>query len=180
MHGSEKSLADRLQRLEDIEAIRSLKNVYHLYINDCHFDRVGNLFTEDAVVDMGYMHPSVEPCRGRANIAEWYSNLTEAVGLSQLKQFTHNHTVELDGNVASGWSLLEARYGQGTESYDVAAKYEEEYARVDGDWLFSAMRLKVYFTTPIQLGWATEHRHHLVLRPGYVPPLSSGATAGPI
>lgn len=174
------SLAGRIQRLEDIEAIRSLKNVYHLYVNDCRFDEIGTLFTEDAVVDMGYMHPSDEPCRGRENIAHWYATLTGAVGLSQLKQFTHNHTVEVEVDEASGWSLLEARYGQGTDSYNVAAKYEEEYRKVEGRWLFSLMTLKVYFTVPLALGWATEDRHHLVLRPGFVPPLANHATNGPI
>lgn len=182
MQDDTQSFARRIQRLEDIEAIRSLKNVYHLYINDCRFDEIGGLFTEDAIVDMGYMHPSDEPCRGRDNIARWYATLTGAVGLTQLKQFTHNHTVEVDagGETASGWSLLEARYGQGTESYNVAAKYEEDYRKVGQRWLFDAMRLKVYFTVPMELGWATEHRHHLVLRPSFVLPPPGIAPSGPI
>lgn len=175
-----RSLVSRVQRLEDIEGIRTLKNVYHLYINDCRFEEIGNLFTDDAIVDMGYMHPSAEPCRGQAAIAEWYSTLTGAVGLSQLKQFTHNHTIETDGDEASGWSFLEARYGQGTASYNVAAKYEETYRKVDGLWLFSAIRLKIYFTVPMELGWAAEQRHHLVLRPGAEPPEPTGTANRPV
>lgn len=174
------SLAQRVQRLEDIEAIRTLKNLYHLYINDCHFTKIGELFTEDAIVDMGYMHPSTEPCRGGSAIAEWYATLTGTVGLSQLKQFTHNHTIEIDGDNASGWSLLEARYGQGTESYNVAAKYEEDYRKVDGRWLFQAVRLKIYFTVPMELGWAATERHHLVLRPGTILPEPTTMTNGPV
>lgn len=170
MNTDPQSLEARVQRLEDVEAIRTLKNNYHLLINDCRFDEIGALFAEDAIVDMGYMHPSNEPCRGREAISEWYATLAEAVGLSQLKQFTHNHSVTVSGDQGSGWSLLEARYGQGSDSYNVAAKYEEEYRREDGCWVFSEMRLKVYFTVPLELGWATDERHHLVLRPGFVVP----------
>jgi len=175
-----KSLARRVQRLEDMEEIRALKNTYHLYVNDCRFDEIGGLFTEDAVVDMGYMHPDSEACRGRPAISEWYRTLTDSVGLSQLKQFTHNHTIELDGDEATGWAFLEARYGQAGTSYNVAAKYEETYRRVEERWRFGSMRLRLYFTVPMELGWATKERHHLVFRPGATLPETTDGTNGPV
>lgn len=175
-----RSLDARIGRLEAIEEIRGLKNRYHLLVNDCRFDEIGDLFTEDAVVDMGYMHPSADPCVGRDAIRAWYATLTQSVGLSQLKQFTHNHSVTVDGDQASGWSLLEARYGQGEQSYNVAAKYVEDYKKVGGRWLFAAMRLQVYFTVPLELGWATEDRHHLILRPDFVLPRPGATPGGPV
>lgn len=161
------SLEQRIQRLEDIEAIKQLKSMYLLYINDCHYHRVSELFTEDAVIDMSYMHPSPNVWRGRAEIAKWYNVMAEGSLLSQLKQFLHNHTITVDGDTASGWSLLEARYGIVKQSYNVAAKYEETYARVDGTWLFKTLQLKVYYSVPMEMGWSGENRHHLVQRPGY-------------
>ena len=44
------ALAARVRRLEDIEAIRTLRNRYHSAINDGRFDEIGGLFTPDAVV----------------------------------------------------------------------------------------------------------------------------------
>jgi hypothetical protein len=163
-------LAARIKRLEDIEEIRNLKSRYHFYINDCLYDRVGELFTEDAVIDMGYLHPSAEPWRGRKEITHWYNVLSNGSLLTQLKQFTHNHIIEVNGEEGSGASLLEARYGRGTESYNVAAKYMETYHKVDGVWLFHRMSLQLYFSVPLELGWAAENRHHLVQRPDYVLP----------
>lgn len=163
------SLEQRIQRLEDIDAIKKLKNTYHLYINDCRFDEFGELFTENATVDMGYMGGEPEPWHGRAEIAEKFAGIPDA--LNQIKQFIHNHTIEVDGDDASGWAMLEARYGSDGNPFNVAAKYDDTYKRVDGKWLFDTMKVTFYFTVPMEAGWAGEKRHYLLRRPGSKPPV---------
>ncbi|MBC2776636.1 nuclear transport factor 2 family protein [Parasphingopyxis marina] len=159
------SLEERIDRLESIEEIQQLKNTYHLYINDCRFDEFGSLFTEDAVVDMGYMGGESDSWRGRKHIAEQFKHIPEV--LNQIKQFIHCHTVEVDGDRATGWALLEARYGSGEQSYNVAAKYEDAYRRVDGKWLFEAVYVRFYFTVPMGQSWCDEKRHFLIRRPDF-------------
>lgn len=39
----------RVARLEAVQAIRDLKSTYHTYVNDTAFDKVPDLFTDDAV-----------------------------------------------------------------------------------------------------------------------------------
>jgi len=153
------NLEQRVQRLEDIDAIKTLKNSYHLYINDCQFDRLGALFTENATVNMGYMSDGSGVWRGRALIGSKLAEIPQH--LSQIKQFLHNHSVEVDGDDASGWAFLEARYGVEADSFNVAAKYEDTYKRVDGAWLFDTMNVKFYYTAPMLAGWAMRRRHQL-------------------
>jgi hypothetical protein len=156
-------LAKQVARLQDLEAIRTLKNTYHLYINDRCFSHISSLFTTDAVVDFGYMHNTVDPWKGSDQINNGFKFVES--NLSEIKQFIHSHTIDLDGDQASGWCFLEARYGLGNKSFNVAGKYDEDYRKVDGKWLFSRMNIHFYFTTPHELGWVADNRHQLARRP---------------
>lgn len=174
---TELTLEERVRRLEDIDQIKKLKNRYHLYINDCQFERVGELFTNDAVVDMGYMGGDAGTWCGREEIGGKLSQIPQH--LSQIKQFLHNHTVEVDGDQATGWAFLEARYGLESESYNVAAKYSDGYRRVDGVWLFSSMLVTFYFTVAMLKGWAGEARHQLFRLEGQEAPFSRDLRPNP-
>jgi ketosteroid isomerase-like protein len=63
------SLEQRVQRLEDIEAIRTLKSRYHTLVNDTQFEKVGDLFTMDAALDLGYLMPDGKPVIGKDAIS---------------------------------------------------------------------------------------------------------------
>ena len=49
------SLEARLRLLEDREEIRDLRDAYHACVNDGRYDEIANLFTDDAVVELGYL-----------------------------------------------------------------------------------------------------------------------------
>jgi hypothetical protein len=49
------TLEERIRRLEDIEAIRWLRNRYHASVNESRFGDCRALFTDDAVVELGYL-----------------------------------------------------------------------------------------------------------------------------
>jgi hypothetical protein len=156
-------LEARIQRLEDIENIRALKSRYHTYVNDTDFDQVGSLFAADASLRLGYLMPDANAIIGREKIHAAFSGMTTDTRQSQLKQFLHNHMVELSGpDSANGTGMLYACYGVHADAYVVAGKYTEEYVRVDGAWLFKTMNLGLYFTVPLGLGWAGPKRHFLV------------------
>jgi ketosteroid isomerase-like protein len=157
------TLESRVRRLEDIESIRALKSRYHLYVNDAQFDRIGGLYAVDASVNFGYLMPDGKAVVGREKIEAAFSGMTKSAGQSQLKQFLHNHVVELTGpDTANGTGMLYACYGVGTTSYVVAGKYTESYVRADGEWLFKTMDLGLYFSVPLAVGWAGPKRHFLV------------------
>lgn len=157
------TLEERIQRLEDIESIRTLKSRYHTYVNDTDFDRIGSLFAADASVMLGYFMPEGKAVVGRGKIQAAFSGMKTSTSQSQLKQFLHSHIVELTGpDTARGTGMLYACYGVKADSYIVAGKYSEEYVRVDSAWLFKTMNLALYFTVPLARGWAGPKRHYLV------------------
>lgn len=163
MTNEPRGLAERIARLEDIEAIRHLKSTYHTYINDTRFDDVPALFTQTATVKLGYLMPEGRAWVGREQITAAFASMKDSTAQSQVKQFLHSHIVELgDVDSATGTGLLEARYGVKDQSFNVAGKYLEEYQRVGGQWLFQTMELKLYFSVPLNTGWAGPKRHYLV------------------
>ena len=180
MPAADLTLEARIQRLEDAENIRTLKSRYHTYVNDTDFDRVGSLFAADASLKLGYLMPTENAIVGRDNIQTAFSGMKTSTSQSQLKQFLHSHIVELTGpDTASGTGMLYACYGVHADAYVVAGKYSEDYARVDGAWLFRTMDLALYFTVPLALGWAGPKRHYLVnsgqATPDYDPLLPNPA-----
>jgi ketosteroid isomerase-like protein len=157
------TLEQRVARLEAIEDIRALKSVYHTYIDDTQFDQVAALFTNDAYVKMSYLMPGGRPWVGKDEISAAFASMANTSLQSQVKQFLHNHVVEVTGETtATGTGLLIAFYGVGEQSFYVVGKYTEDYERVAGRWLFKKMVLGLYFTVPLQAGWAGHRRHYLV------------------
>ena len=153
------TLEQRIQRLEDIEECRQLRMRYHINTNDGHFDRMWELFTEDAYVDFGY----ISKARGHEEIKELFARVPRNLPL--VKQFIHNHLVEVDGDEATGISYLDARYAQNGESVMVAARFDEIYARTADGWRIREFRVTMYFSVPISIGWAGEELN-------YLPPFS--------
>lgn len=157
------SLEQRLQRLEDTEAIRTLKSLYHTYVNDTDFEKVGDLFTTDASLNLGYLMPDGKTITGKDAISAAFAAMKTNRSQSQLKQFLHSHIVQIEAeNAATGTGMLLACYGVKEESFVVAGKYMEHYHRVDGAWLFRSMALALYFTVPLKSGWAEHKRHYLI------------------
>ena len=87
-----------VRKLLDIEALRCVRCRYHELINEGRWSDVPELFTEDGYVDFDYL--------GGATGAVEIKNLFEgaAVKLPFVKQFIHNHVVEVVDDQASGSS----------------------------------------------------------------------------
>lgn len=149
------TLEERVQRLEDIEEIRQLRMRYHVNTNDGHFDRMWELFTEDAYVDFGY----ISRARGREAINDLFLRIPRNLPL--VKQFIHNHLVEVNGDEATGISYLDARYAQEGDSVMVAARFDEIYVRTPNGWRIKQMLLELYFSVPITVGWAGEQLNYV-------------------
>jgi ketosteroid isomerase-like protein len=149
-------LEARLQLLEDKEELRSLRDAYHACINDGRYGDIAELFSDDAVVELGYLARYA----GRNEIDTGFRGMAERERFF-IKQFIHSHSVEVAGDSASGRSYLEARYGRYGVSYLVSGRYDDTYRRVDGVWRFSRMAIDFYYTVPAGVGWTGDDLHYL-------------------
>ena len=150
------TLEQRIQRLEDIEDIRRLRNRYHASLNENRYEQCRSLFTDDAVVELGYL----ARYEGIDAIDRGFRAMGERDRFF-IKQFIHSHDVEVDGDSATGTSYLEARYGRFGVSYVVAGRYDDVYARVVGVWKFKAMIAELFYTVPNAVGWTGDEMHYL-------------------
>jgi hypothetical protein len=155
------ALESKVNELVDIEAIRDLRFRYHEYINEAKFSEIASLFTEDGDLLFGHLGNA----HGHDEINRFFGGLLtkpDAAGksktprLSRVRQFIHNHMVEIHGDRASGFSYLEAKPVYKGESYVVAARYDDEYVRHNGQWKFKKMALTPYFMVPLKEGWAQD------------------------
>jgi ketosteroid isomerase-like protein len=150
------ALLARIQRLEDIEAIRHLRFCYHRALNESRFAECRALFTDDAVVELGYL--------ARYEGIEAIDRGFRAMGERDrffIKQFIHSHDVQVDGDAGTGTSYLEARYGRFGVSYVVAGRYDDVYQRQVGVWKFKAMTAELFYTVPNGVGWTGDEMHYL-------------------
>lgn len=144
------SLEDRLQVIEDIEAIRRLKLAYADRCDDGYDpDGLAALFTEDGVWDGG-PHGTA---RGRDEIRA----LWEATGqhASFAVHYITNHVVDVDasGETARGSCSLWEPITLDGEAMWASVRYAERYRKVDGRWLVAEMKLDNVFCTPFDKGW---------------------------
>jgi hypothetical protein len=147
-----KELESKVQKLTDLEEIRVLRHRYHDWVNTGRWSDLPDLFSEDGEVDFGYLGHA----KGRTEMAALLQRAPEL--LPFVKQFIHNHVIELQGDAGTGSSYLEAKSVSNGESYLVAARYDDEYVRQGGRWKFRKMVLTPYFTVPLREGWAQEDR----------------------
>jgi hypothetical protein len=139
-----------VQRLSDIEEIRALRLRYHEYINQNRPADLPGLFTEDGELDFGYLGRA----RGRQKLTKFFAAVP--VLLDFVKQFIHNHAVEVDGDRATAVSYLEAKSVSGGKAYRVVGRYDDVCVRTPDGWRFSSMRFEPYFTVPHDQSWAQE------------------------
>ena len=145
-------LETQVQELRDKEDLRRLRFRYHECINEGKYAEIPALFTEDGDLDFGYLGKA----NGKAELTKFFNGVAEL--LSFVRQFIHNHVVDLQGDAGTGFSYLEAKSVSKGEPYLVAARYDDAYAKENGQWKFKKMHLTPYFTVPLKEGWAQKDK----------------------
>ena len=146
-------IAQRVQTLEDVEAIKKLKARYCAGADERDEDKFVGCFTEDAVWDGG----NFGHYEGKAAIREFFGTIPQV--LSFAIHYVMNPRIEVNGDKASGyWYLLEpcTMLEGGEQAVWGVAKYEEEYARVDGEWKIRNLILAPECWTPFEQGWVNQ------------------------
>ena len=139
------TLEQRIQVLEDIEAIRKLKARYCAGCDDDHNpDTLAALFNEDAVWEA----TSNGRYEGVANIRRFFADLRASGRIRNSAHHAINPIIEVDGDEATGhWRLImlyTANVPSGGVQYlRIIGWYRESYRRVGGVWRFQSLFCQV-------------------------------------
>jgi ketosteroid isomerase-like protein len=132
-----------LRELLEKEKIRKLKQLYSHLMDSHQIDALADIFTEDAVCEFG---PEYGDWEGRETIRTNYKGVFE--GQEQFGAMHHitNHYIDMTGpDTAKGRSyLLDAVTTVEPEEQPIMwlGLYDEEYRKVDGQWLISKCSLQ--------------------------------------
>ena len=146
---AQKSLETLVQEMADREAIRDLPLKYCHYVWKKDVSAIVNLFTEDGEFDAGGAQLAA---KGRAALLKAYQE-----GLSTLEPhpFIHNHVFELQGaDRATGNCYLDLRAVRDGQSIIAGGYYDDEYAKVNGEWKFRSRKFHTHHFGPLSEGWA--------------------------
>lgn len=149
------SLEERVQRLEEIEAIRRLKIRYaELCDNNYDPDGLSSLFTDDAVWDGG---EEFGVHRGKDAIKEFFAGVSSQITFALHYMVGHQVDIESDTEASGSWYLFEPATMNDQAAW-IAATYRDRYRKVNGKWLFSNVKINLAFVTPFDKGWAKQPR----------------------
>lgn len=143
----------RVQRLEDIEAIRTLK-VRYAQLCDAQYepDGIAALFTEDGEIDLGIFGVH----RGRRAIREFFAGASTRITFAL--HMVVGHTIDIDpsGLEAVGrWYLWQPMTLDG-RAYFSAVTYDDLYRKIGRRWFFRRVHAHRHFTTPYDQGWVRQ------------------------
>ena len=139
------TLEQRIQVLEDIEAIRKLKARYCAGCDDDHNpDILMPLFNDDAVWEA----TSNGRFEGVASIRKFFVDLRASGRIRNSAHHAINPIIEVDGDEATGhWRLImlyTANVPSGGVQYlRIIGWYRERYRRVKGEWRFQQLFCQV-------------------------------------
>jgi len=156
-----KDLRARVEAAEAVAAIQNLKARYAQLVDERYVrgkvapeervaaaaEQIAALFTEDGVWDGG---PALGVSKGRAEIAA----RMRAPTLLFSWHFFLKPQIHVDGDRARArWDILSpCTTKDGKPSWMVGFE-DDEYARVDGAWLHTRMKLTSVFLAPHETGW---------------------------
>ena len=141
-------LEKRLEKLEAIDDIERLKSKYAQIVDGLSDRSFEECFTEDAVWDLG----EAGKVQGRKAIGELFKKVPEVQPFSV--HYFVQAEIEVNGDKAVGtwYEWLAATQGDGRAVWTAGIE-NEEYRKVDGQWLISALKLTSIFRTPYEEGW---------------------------
>jgi 3-phenylpropionate/cinnamic acid dioxygenase small subunit len=137
------------------EAIRDLVVRYNSNADTGRFDHVWELFTEDAVMEIGTARGEPTVYRGLAELQQIFTNArgrVEARGRDEpsrsayLRHFTATHQIDrVDADRATGRCYFAVIIGTegGPGGLDHWGRYIDEYVRAEGRWRFRHRRVLV-------------------------------------
>ena len=140
------SVEDRLRRLEDVEAIRTLDAVYCRLLDDGDWPALVQLFTPEGVFD------GLRRVEGRADLLAFFAELAEA-GLTAFWHHVSDLEVAVDTDTATLRSLLWQPGVVDGVPHVAAGRYADELVRTQAGWRYQVKQVRLSFWAPLTDGW---------------------------
>lgn len=140
-------------RIEDIEAIKQLKARYCDICDDDHNpSRITTIFVEDGIWEGG----DFGKAQGQEAIRKLFQSFQQHISFSQ--HMVMNPIIEIEGNRAKGvWYFFGPfTFRKNNEAKWVAARYEDDYVKVNGEWKYQHLRAHLRMRASYEKGWANK------------------------
>ena len=131
-------LEKRLQAIEDLEAIKKLHQNYINLMDDIQYDKVIDLFTDDATVEV--RDSGVK--RGKKELSEIYMEIKGFYRGGVARHVGHlaiEPDITVTGNTAKGVWLIYLLQSKPSVQW-VQGKNECEYKKLNGTWKISQLK----------------------------------------
>ena len=140
-----RDLESRIARIEAREAIRELVFDYSVAVDDRDYDRIGEIFCDDATFAHADGRDATE---GRDAIVDFYRYRTGLMGPTY--HYPHSHRIDFDdGDHATGTVLAHAELALEGTTYQVGLRYADTYRRQDGTWRFGSRTVCFLYFMPL-------------------------------
>ena len=144
-------LEKQLTILQDVEAIKQLKAEYCDICDDDHNpDRIVTIFAEDGI----WEGKGVGRAQGHAEIRKLFKSFAERISFSQHNVFNPRIAVNGTEAHASWYFLGPFTFRKGDRQLWLAARYEDDYVKINGQWKFKHLRAISRMAAPYEEGWA--------------------------
>jgi ketosteroid isomerase-like protein len=140
------TLEDRLRRLEDLEAIRSLSAEYCRVLDVGDWPALAQLFTEDGEF------VGLDRAQGHEGLIRFFAGLADG-GLTAFWHYVTNLEIDLDGDTAEVRSALWQPCVQDGVPHVAAGRYVDTVVRDGGRWRYRARRVSFDYFAPLSEGW---------------------------
>ena len=87
--------------------------------------------------------------RGRENIRAFFATFP----VQSARQFIHSHVVDVQGDRGTGFSYLDGRPVRDGKSHYLVGRFDDEYIRLDGQWMFQRVVLSVHYMIEAAERW---------------------------
>jgi uncharacterized protein (TIGR02246 family) len=152
------SLEERVQRIEDIEAIKQLKATYARHLDNGYDpDGIASLFTEDG---LWVIKGVGGEAKGAAGIKQHCRNLKEGIAWGQHNISSPIVTLSDDGQGAEATfylvcllTMAESPQQPEKEAFVLAGKYSDKLVKVGDRWFFAEMTGTIDQSSPWTEGW---------------------------
>ena len=132
---SDESIASRLQRLEDIEAIRQMHLEYTYALMAMQYDRMLDCYAEDGVLELG----GPNTARGRQEISGIFHNVMAKHSTLKDGHIIAQPVITVDGETARAHWLLFI-FPPEPKGEWIQGREETEYVKVNGQWKIKHMK----------------------------------------
>ena len=147
-------LAARVQRLEDLEAIRSTWRDYCTRLDSADWAGLGDIFTEDATLEIDGLSAELDGSyQGRASIiADMYQQTGTVVAADATPRFSTGHLstnmqIELDGDAATTLAYFFEIVGNDRV---LIGTYQHRFRREADRWRFAFLRIAIRYRARLE------------------------------